>query len=96
MQSLAYKLCEQHRLPVLVTDLITSYLNEQDLLTIGILSRDLNVHASTTLYRHVAIHLDGSEKSIIKASLLFRTLLTNDTAADAVASVSLAGEPLLP
>lgn len=94
LRSLAFKLCEPRDIPVLVTDLIAGYLDERDLLKIKILSRNFNLEANASIYRNIVIDLDGSKRAIAKASLLFRTLLTSSTAASAVRSLSLTGEPL--
>jgi hypothetical protein len=94
MRSLVYKLCGGRGVPLLVTDIIAGYLTRRDLFNINILSRDLNEQANAIIYREVIVDLDGSEKSVRNASLLFRTLLTSETAAQAVRTLSLAGDPL--
>jgi hypothetical protein len=94
MRNLVYKLFEGRAVPLLVTDIIAGYLVCRDLFSINILSRDLNVQANAIIYREVIVHLDGSGKSVRNASLLFRTLLTNETATQAVRNLSLAGGPL--
>ena len=94
-RGLVYKLCEQRDVPVLVTDLIAEHLDQKDLLRINILSRHFNAQANAAIYRNIVVNLDGSKRSVQKAALLFRTLLTSRTAASAVQSLSLAGNPLL-
>jgi hypothetical protein len=94
IRNLVYKLCEGREVPLLVTDIIAGYLTRRDLFNINILSRDLNEQANAIIYREVVVDLDGSEKSVRNASLLFRTLLTSETAAQAVRTLSLAGDPL--
>lgn len=93
-RNLAYKLCEGREVPLLVTDMVAGYLDHRDLFNINVLSRSLNEHANAHIYRDVVIDLDGGKYSIKKASLLFRTLLTSQTAARAVRTLSLAGDPL--
>jgi hypothetical protein len=94
LRNLVYKLCEGRKVPLLVTDIIAGYLTRRDLFNINVLSRDLNEQVKAIIYREVVIDLDGSEKSVRKASLLFRTLLTSEMAAQAVRTLSLAGDPL--
>jgi len=93
-RSLAYNLCEKRELPLLVTDLIAEYLVYRDLFNISILSRSLSAEANAIIYRDIVVDLDGSERCVRKASLLFRTLLTSEAAAQAVRTLSLAGDPL--
>lgn len=93
-RSLAWKLCERRELPLLVTDMIAGYVSYQDLFTINLLSRSLNAQTNAIIYRDTVIDLDSSERSVKKASSLFRTLLTSETAAQAVRTLSLAGDPL--
>jgi hypothetical protein len=93
-RNLVYKLCEGREVPLLVTDIISGYLVHQDLFNINKLSRRLNSQANAVIYQSVVINLDGSKQSIRKASLLFRTLLTSETATQAVHTLSLAGDPL--
>jgi hypothetical protein len=93
-RSLAWALCAQRDMPLLVTDMIADHLVHRDLFSINTLSRSLNELANATIYRDVVVDLDGNEKSVTTASLLFRTLLTSETAARAVRSLSLAGNPL--
>ncbi|KAF2756148.1 hypothetical protein EJ05DRAFT_487947 [Pseudovirgaria hyperparasitica] len=95
IRGLVHKLCEQRGLPLLVTDLIAGCLDYRDLLKINILSRALNVHANEIIYRDIAIDLYGAERSDERAALLLRSLLTRGTAANAVRTLSLAGDPLL-
>ena len=94
MRNLVYKLCEGRQVPLLVTDAVAELLTYRDLFNINALSRALHAQANAIIYRDVVVDLDGSEESIKKASLLFRTLLTSKTAARAVNSLSLAGDPL--
>jgi hypothetical protein len=94
MRNLVYKLCEEREVPLLVTDMIAELLVHRDLFNINTLSRTLNAQANAIIYRDIVVNLDGSEKSFKKASLLFRTLLTSKTAARAVNSLSLGGDPL--
>lgn len=94
MRNLVYKLCEGRQVPLLVTDAVAELLAHRDLFNINALSRALHAQANAIIYRDVVVDLDGSEESIKKASLLFRTLLTSKTAARAVNSLSLAGDPL--
>lgn len=94
LRSLVYELCEPRKVPLLVTDMIADHLDHRDLFNINTLSRSLNAHANAYIYRDVVFNLDGSEQSIEKASLLLRTLLTSDTAAQAVRTVFLVGVPL--
>lgn len=89
---LAFRLCEQLDIPVLVTDLIAGYLDGRDLLKISMLTRELNLEANASIYRDIVIDLDGGERPVKKASLLFRTFSANKTAASAVRSLSLAGD----
>jgi hypothetical protein len=93
-RSLAWALCAQRDMPLLATDMIADHLVHRDLFSINTLSRSLNELANATIYRDVVVDLDGNEKSVTTASLLFRTLLTSETAARAVRSLSLAGNPL--
>jgi hypothetical protein len=74
--------------------MIAELLVHRDLFNINTLSRTLNAQANAIIYRDIVVDLDGSEKSVKKASLLFRTLLTSKTAARAVNSLSLGGDPL--
>jgi hypothetical protein len=94
MRNLVYKLCEGREVPLLVTDMIAELLVHRDLFNINTLSRTLNAQANAIIYRDVVVDLDGTKRSVEKASLLFRTLLTSKTAARAVNSLSLAGDPL--
>jgi hypothetical protein len=94
IRNLVYKLCEGREVPLLVTDIISGYLAHQDLFTINTLSRSLHAQTNAIIYRKIAIDLDGSKQSVRKASLLFRTLLTSETAAGAVRTLSLTGKPL--
>lgn len=94
VRNLVYKLCEGREVPLLVTDIIAGFLARQDLFNINTLSRSLNAHANTIIYREIVVNLDGTERSVKKASLLFRTLLTSETAVQAVHTLSLAGDPL--
>jgi hypothetical protein len=94
IRNLVYKLCEGREVPLLVTDLIAELLVHRDLFIINTLSRTLNTQANAIIYRDVVVDLDGSEKSVKRASLLFRTLLISKTAARAVNTLSLAGDPL--
>jgi hypothetical protein len=94
MRNLVYKLCEGREVPLLVTDILAGYLTRRDPFNINILSRDLNEQANAIIYREVIVDLDGSERSVRNACLLFRTLLTSETAAQAVRTLSLAGDPL--
>lgn len=93
-RSLAYELCERREVPLLVTDMIAEYLVHRDLFNISILSRSLNAQANAIIYRNVVVDLDGSDQSNKEASLLFRTLLTSETAAQAVRTLCLIGDPL--
>lgn len=93
-RNLVYKLCEGREVPLLVTDIIAGCLHDRDLFNINTLSRSLNAQANAIIYRDVVVHLDGSDQSIKTASLLFRTLLASKTAAQAVLTLSLAGDPL--
>lgn len=94
IRNLVYKLCEGREVPLLVTDMIAELFVHRDLFNINTLSRTLNAQANAIIYRDVVVNLDGSEKSVKRASLLFRTLLTSKTAARAVNTLSLAGDPL--
>jgi len=94
MRNLVYKLCEGREVPLLVTDMIAELLVHRDLFHINTLSRTLNAQANAIIYRDVVVDLDGTNRSVEKASLLFRTLLTSKTAARAVNRLSLAGDPL--
>ena len=94
LRSLIFRLCEPRDIPVLVTDRIADHLDERDLLKINLLSREFNWEANAIIYRDIVIDLDGSQRAIAKSSLLLRTLLTSSTAASAVRSLSLTGEPL--
>jgi len=94
LRSLVWALCAKRSVPLLVTDMIADYLDHRDLFKITTLSRSLNEQANAKIYRDVTVDLDGNERSITTASLLFRTLLTSETAARAVRSLSLAGDPL--
>jgi hypothetical protein len=93
-RSLAWALCQRRDVPLLVTDMIADYLVHRDLFQINTLSRSLNEQANAVIYRDVVVHLDGNERPITTASLLFRTLLTSEAAARAVRTLSLAGDPL--
>ena len=95
--ALVFSLCEQRRLPVLVTDLIVSYLDGLDLFVISTLSRNVNKSANALIYHNLVINLDVVEHSDFgkKAMLLLRTLLTSKTASSAVRSISLSRKPLL-
>ena len=93
-RSLAWALCARRDVPLLVTDMIADYFVHRDLFKINTLSRSLNEQANAILYRDVVMDIDGNQQSIITASLLFRTLLTSETAARAVRTLSLAGDPL--
>ena len=94
IRNLVYKLCEGRKVPLLVTDIIAGCLVRRDLFNINTLSRSLNMQANAIIYRDVIFSLDGSEWSVKKASLLYRTLLTSKTAARAVHTLSLVGDPL--
>ena len=94
VRNLVYKLCEGREVPLLVTDIISGYLDHRDFFNITALSRGLNAQANAIIYRNVIVDLDGSKQSVRKASLLFRTLLTSETAAGAVRTLSLTGNPL--
>jgi hypothetical protein len=94
VRNLVYKLCEGREVPLLVTDIIAGYLVHRDLFNINTLSRSLNAQANAIIYREVIVDLDGTDRSVKKAILLFRTLLTSETAARAVHTLSLAGDPL--
>lgn len=94
MRNLVYKLCEGREVPLLVTDMIAELLVRRDLFVINTLSRVLNAQANAIIYREVVVNLDNSEKSVKHFSLVFRTLLTSKTAARAVNTLSLAGDPL--
>jgi hypothetical protein len=94
MRNLVYNLCSRREVPLLVTDIIGGYLVRRDLFNINTLSRDLHTQANAIIYREVVVDLDGSEKSVKTASLLFRTLLISETAAQAVRTLSLAGDHL--
>lgn len=94
MRNLVYKLCERREVPLLVTDMIAELLEHRDLFNINTLTRTLNAQANAIIYRDVVVYLDGTKQSVKKASLLFRTLLISKTAARAVNSLSLAGDPL--
>jgi hypothetical protein len=93
-RGLVWALCARRDVPLLVTDMIADHLVRRDLFKINTLSRSLNEMANAIIYRDVFINLDGNEWSIRTASLLFRTLLTSRTAAQAVRTLSLAGDPL--
>jgi hypothetical protein len=88
MRNLVYNLCSTREVPLLVTDIIAGYLVRRDLFNINTLSRDLHAQANAVIYREVVMDLDGSEKSVKTASLLFRTLLISETAAQAVRTLS--------
>ena len=62
LRPLIYSLCEQREVPVLVTDLVARYLDEQDLQKINILSPTLNEQASSIIYKDVI--LDLSEETV--------------------------------
>lgn len=94
VRNLVYRLCEGREVPLLATDIIAGYLVHRDLFNINVLSRSLNAQANAIIYREIVVNLDGTERSVKKASLLFRTLLTSETAARAVHTLSLAGDPL--
>lgn len=93
-RSLVFNLCERRDVPLLVTDMIADCLVRRDLFKINTVSRSLNEQANATIYRDVVVNLHGSEKSVKIASLLFRTLLTSESAARAVRTLSLTGDPL--
>lgn len=95
LRELAYSLCEQREMPVVVTDLIANYLDEQDLSLISILSRNLNDQANLIIYYHIALDFTDAIQSGRTAALLLRTLLTSRTAANNVRSLSLTGDPLI-
>lgn len=98
--TLAYNLCEERNLPVLVTDLIASYLDKRDAVIISRLSRRLNRDAIRVIYNDIVLEPDTLpfgptlNVSASRAALLLRTLLTNSSAAASVEKISLAGEPL--
>jgi hypothetical protein len=94
IRNLVYKLCERREVPLLVTDIISGYLVHRDLFNINAVSRSLHAQTNAIIYQDVVCDLDGSERSVRRASLLFRTLLTSETAARAVQTLSLAGDPL--
>ena len=94
-RGLMYKLCEQRGMPLLVTDLIAGYLDRRDVLKLNTLSREISADANAMIYQKLLVELDGSKACMRKATLLLRTLLTNRRAAEAVCSLSLAGDPLL-
>lgn len=94
IRNLVYKLCEGREVPLLVTNMIAELLVHRDLFNINTLSRTLNAQANAIIYRDVVIDLDGSERSVKRVSLLFRTLLISKTASRAVNTLSLAGDPL--
>jgi Zn-dependent M16 (insulinase) family peptidase len=86
--NLLHRLCEGREMPILVTDLIAERLVHRNLFSINKLSRSLSIQANNIIYRDVAVELDGSKESVEKASLLFRTLLTCDSAVHAVRALS--------
>ena len=90
---IVYSLCEQRRLPVLVTDLIAHYLDQNDLLKIGTFSSTLNEQANSILYKDLVLDL-SEEHARPRLALVLRTLLTTRTAASNVRSLSLIGHPL--
>ena len=94
LRNLVYKLCEGRHVPLLVTDMIAGYLVHRDVFKISVLSRSLNAQANTILYTDIVIDLHGSAQSTKKASLLLRTLLTSESAVQAVRTLSLTGDPL--
>lgn len=94
LRNLVYKLCEGREVPLLVTDMIAGYLGHRDFFNINTLSRNLNAQANAIIYENVVVDLDGSAQSITKASLLLRTLLTSQTAIQAIHTLALAGDPL--
>lgn len=93
-RNLVYKLCKGREVPLLVTDIIAGCLVHRDLIKINILSRSLSEQVNAIIYRDLVVDLDGSEQCIKTASLLFRTLLTSKSAARAVRTLFLAGDPL--
>lgn len=94
VRDLVHRLCEGREVPLLVTDIIAGYLTHQDLFNVNTLSRSLSAQANAIIYREAVVNLNGTERSVKKASLLFRTLLMSETAARAVRKLSLAGDAL--
>ncbi|OQO09625.1 hypothetical protein B0A48_05027 [Cryoendolithus antarcticus] len=84
-----HSLGKERQLPLLVTDLIASYLDESGtsiLSNLSVVSKALNQFTTTVIYRD--IELDFS-KDACKAALLLRTLRTNQMARGAVRSLTL-------
>lgn len=94
LRGLVHMLCQQREVPLLVTDLVADYLDYQDLFKFITISRGLMALAYPSIYRNITVDLDGSYERTRKATSLFRTLLTSESAMQAVRIISLAGEPL--
>jgi hypothetical protein len=93
IKPLVYSLCEQRKLPVLVTDSIAALLDERDVVTISALSRVSHQHALPMMYNELI--LDLTEKlNAQRTTLLFRTLITKPAVGSHVRKLSLIGDPL--
>lgn len=91
---LVFSLCQQRKVPVLVTDWIARYLDERDLLSISTLSRSLNEQANSVIYRNIVLDNSEVERCGRKATLLLRTLVVNSKAAQSIRQLVLSGNSL--
>lgn len=87
---LVYNLCRPRGLPLVVTDIIASYLDKSVIHTLSKVSKKLNKY--TIPLGYYDIKLADCER---KTALLLRTLLTNTQAAECVRTLVLSGD-LLP
>lgn len=62
-----HSLCEQCQLSLLVTDLISSYLDESSVFTLSTVSRDLHEYASSAVYHEIELDFTEGARSGQKA-----------------------------
>ena len=91
--AVVYDLCQYRALPILVTDMISEYLDDEIVFTISTLSRALNASANAIIYRDIICHpADAPAFEGQKAVQLLRSLLSNPTLANHIKSLTVTGE----
>lgn len=92
---LVHNLCRPRGLPLLVTDIIASYLDKSVIHTLSKVSKKLNEYAILLGYHDIKLDFGRYADCGRKTALRLRTLLTNTPAAKCVRTLVLSGDLLL-
>jgi hypothetical protein len=92
---LVHSLCRPRGLPLLVTNIIASYLDKSVIYTLSKVSKKLNKYAIPLSYYDIKLDFSRYADYRRKTALLLRTLLTNTPAAKCVRTLVLSSDLLL-